>query len=125
MPPPRSRHERDLDVRLGARLRAERELRGMSQASVAKHLGVQFQQVQKYESGTNRIAPSRLIAYARLLNLPPGALLEDTARDCGIPPETAARAQHLARLYAAIPDRKQRRALLHMAESLAAHGTMP
>jgi len=49
-----------LDVMLGAKIRIFRSYRGMSQTDLARKIGVAFQQVQKYEKGTNRIVASRL-----------------------------------------------------------------
>lgn len=49
-----------VDQQVGARVRARRKLIGMSQETLATHIGVTFQQVQKYEKGTNRIGSSRL-----------------------------------------------------------------
>lgn len=48
------------DVYVGKRVREARASRGMSQSALAEKLGVSFQQVQKYEKGTNRIGSSRL-----------------------------------------------------------------
>ena len=50
----------DLDRTIGSRVKAHRGLKGMSQGKLATALGITFQQVQKYEKGTNRISASRL-----------------------------------------------------------------
>jgi len=47
-----------------------RKLRGMSQTDLAKPLGLSFQQVQKFERGTNRVSAGRLFAVSRILELP-------------------------------------------------------
>lgn len=57
-----------VDVEVGARVRLRRKLIGMSQDTLGKSIGVTFQQVQKYEKGTNRIGSSRLHQIARVLN---------------------------------------------------------
>jgi transcriptional regulator with XRE-family HTH domain len=59
-----------LDVAVGWRVRSLRERSGMSQAALARRLGVSFQQLQKYESGKNRISAGRLKMVAELLDLP-------------------------------------------------------
>ena len=110
--------DRAVEVRVGARLRAERELQGLSQMEIAERLGVTFQQVQKYEKGQNRISSSRLIGFADALGVAPSRILNESAREANIPPETFAQAQRLARLFTAIDDPRQRAALLQMAESL-------
>jgi transcriptional regulator with XRE-family HTH domain len=72
-----------VDRHLGARVRYRRRTLGMSQAVLGERLGLTFQQIQKYEQGTNRISASRLYAMA--------AVLETTISDFfdGLPgPET-------------------------------------
>lgn len=59
--------ERALDLAIGARLRARRRQLGLSQTDLARKLGVSFQQVQKYERGSNRIAASTLAVAAAAL----------------------------------------------------------
>lgn len=66
-------NERELAI--GSLVRAERTKRGLTQASLAEALGVTFQQIQKYEKGTNRIAVSRLIELAPLIGLSASAFL--------------------------------------------------
>jgi transcriptional regulator with XRE-family HTH domain len=58
------------DVFVGSRIRLRRNMIGMSQEKLASHLGVTFQQVQKYEKGANRVGASRLQAIAGALNVP-------------------------------------------------------
>ncbi len=64
-----------IDVAVGARIRIRRQELRMSQETLARHLGVSFQQVQKYERGSNRISASMLVRTARALDCPGGALL--------------------------------------------------
>jgi transcriptional regulator with XRE-family HTH domain len=59
-----------IDVQVGARVRQCRALLGMSQAVMAKAVGLTFQQIQKYEHGDNRISASRLYEFARVLDVP-------------------------------------------------------
>lgn len=57
------------DLYVGTQLRLRRNLMGMSQEQLGKATGLTFQQIQKYERGTNRIAASRLFYLSRLLNV--------------------------------------------------------
>ena len=50
-----------IDVHVGSRLKLRRTMMGMTQEKLGDALGVTFQQVQKYESGKNRVAASRLV----------------------------------------------------------------
>lgn len=60
----------DIDYILGKKLRNLRVERRISQTTLAKAIGVTFQQIQKYETGTNRISASRLYMIAYALNIP-------------------------------------------------------
>jgi transcriptional regulator with XRE-family HTH domain len=57
-----------IDVELGRRLRAMRKAAGLSQEEVAEKIGLTFQQIQKYEWGTNRLSVARMIQIAAALN---------------------------------------------------------
>lgn len=59
-----------VDVHVGQRVRARRKMLGLSQTQLGKELGVTFQQVQKYERGTNRIGSSRLFRLSSALDVP-------------------------------------------------------
>jgi len=59
-----------IDAYVGSRVRTRRLMLGMSQERLAEQIGVTFQQVQKYEKGTNRIGASRLQAIANVLAVP-------------------------------------------------------
>jgi transcriptional regulator with XRE-family HTH domain len=59
-----------VDVEVGHRIRIQRLARGMSQTALANHLGVTFQQVQKYEKGVNRVGAGRLTRIAEVLGVP-------------------------------------------------------
>lgn len=60
---------RTVDAHVGRRIRDKRNERSMSQTEVANALGVTFQQVQKYERGTNRVGASRLYDLSRILGV--------------------------------------------------------
>ncbi len=61
---------RPVDVHVGGRVKARRTLIGMSQEELGKHVGLTFQQIQKYEKGMNRIAGSKLWQFSRILGQP-------------------------------------------------------
>jgi transcriptional regulator with XRE-family HTH domain len=63
---------RPIDVHVGSRIRLRRTLLGMSQVSLGEALGLTVQQVQKYESGVNRVVASRLFDLSRVLEVPIG-----------------------------------------------------
>ena len=66
-----------IDQHVGARLRLRRSLLEMSQSELGEKLGVTFQQVQKYEKGTNRIGASRLQEISEILQAPVSFFFED------------------------------------------------
>ncbi len=66
-----------IDVHVGARVRLRRTLLGMNQTILGKALGVSFQQMQKYENGTNRISASRLFDLTRVLDVSIEHFFED------------------------------------------------
>jgi transcriptional regulator with XRE-family HTH domain len=59
-----------IDIHVGSRVRLRRMMLGMSQEKLGENLGITFQQIQKYEKGTNRIGASRLQHIARVLSMP-------------------------------------------------------
>jgi transcriptional regulator with XRE-family HTH domain len=59
-----------IDEHVGSRVRIRRTQEGMSQTRLADSLGITFQQIQKYEKGTNRISASKLQLIARILKVP-------------------------------------------------------
>lgn len=63
------------DLAIGARLRAYRQQRKLTQTQVGEALGVTFQQIQKYENGKNRIAGSTIIRLCQFLDVKPEQLL--------------------------------------------------
>jgi transcriptional regulator with XRE-family HTH domain len=68
---------RPIDVHVGSRIRLRRTLLGLSQERLGEALGLTFQQVQKYESGVNRVSASRLFDLSRVLNVPIGFFFDD------------------------------------------------
>lgn len=71
----------DMDIEIGKRIRGLRELRGITQVNLAVALNVSFQQVQKYEKGTNRVAASTLVHMCKALNISPMEILGDYFAD--------------------------------------------
>jgi transcriptional regulator with XRE-family HTH domain len=111
-----------IDVEVGARLRSARKQRGLSQQKLADALGVSFQQVQKYETGANRVSCSTLVSMAEVLGMAPASLLPETTADIvdlGISTRDPA-ARDAASAIASIPSNEVRRTLYQLAHVLAA-----
>ena len=70
-----------IDIHVGSRIRLRRTMLGMSQEKLGESLGITFQQVQKYEKGTNRVGASRLQNIASMLNVPVSFFFEDAPGD--------------------------------------------
>ncbi|MEM9810878.1 MAG: helix-turn-helix transcriptional regulator [Pseudomonadota bacterium] len=70
-----------VDLHVGQRLRQRRCLLGMTQQRLADGVGIKFQQIQKYESGTNRISASRLWVIARALDVPVAHFFEGLSEE--------------------------------------------
>lgn len=94
-----------IDVIVGANIRRCRVEAGLSQSALAHRLGISFQQLQKYETGTNRIAAGRLWQIAALIGRPVG----DFFAGCGSPavvespPPATAQAVTLLRAWQRLP----------------------
>lgn len=113
-----------VDLSIGARLRARRRELGLSQSDLARKLGVSFQQVQKYESGANRISASTLIAAARALETSPAWLLGDEVPPSAEEAElmralTRPDALDMLQAFNAIVDPRTRGALLALVREIA------
>ena len=117
-----------VDVHVGSRVRLRRSLLGMSQEKLGAALGLTFQQVQKYERGTNRISASRLWDLGRILDVPISFFFdameisgsrtmtgETSARDGSIDREAA----RLMKALHGVKSQKTREAILRLVESLA------
>ena len=113
------------DIAVGRRVRAQRLARNMSQSALAGALGITFQQVQKYEKGTNRISAGRLLRIAEVFGMPVKALFGSAAPSARHKTATLAfinriGAMRLMRAYAAIRKPHMKRALVELAEQIAA-----
>jgi transcriptional regulator with XRE-family HTH domain len=120
-----TRRADQVDVRVGKRVRSYRLAKGMSQTTLGEKVGVTFQQIQKYESGANRIGSGRLKRISTVLGLPIVALFgeDESSGDRAVDTvltEVLSQpdATRLMRAFDAIKDRKQRRALVLLAESM-------
>ena len=65
-----------VDTHIGQKIRARRTLLGLSQTELAEAAGISFQQIQKYEKGTNRVGASRLQQFSEALGVPPSYFFE-------------------------------------------------
>lgn len=65
-----------VDIHVGKRIKEIRTVRGLTQSNVADHLGISFQQLQKYETGANRVSASRMFELSKLLNITPSFFFE-------------------------------------------------
>ncbi|MEH2525894.1 MULTISPECIES: helix-turn-helix domain-containing protein [unclassified Bradyrhizobium] len=70
-----ARRGSNIDQEIGIRIRALRDDQKMSQEDLGKLLGVSFQQIQKYEKGTNRVSGGRLVKIAKALHTTPNELV--------------------------------------------------
>ena len=123
-----------IDIHVGSRIRLRRNMLGMSQEKLGENLGITFQQIQKYEKGTNRVGASRLQAIASILGVPVAFFFEDApgqeasgnrgfAEDssmafavefCGSP-----EGLQLNRAFVKITDMKVRRKIIELVQSLS------
>lgn len=109
----RSAHPNPIDIHVGSRLRLRRNLLGMSQEQLGKASSLTFQQIQKYERGTNRIGASRLFQFARLLSVSVAYFFDDINEDVAVATGMAEKGQtKLEQVPEADPE------LLHRRETL-------
>jgi transcriptional regulator with XRE-family HTH domain len=129
-----------IDRHVGSRVRMQRVLMKMSQEKLGEALGLTFQQVQKYEKGTNRIGASRLQQISKTLNVPPSFFFEGApsvgpAGDGGFAEESSsqyvveflstAEGLHLNRAFARIKDPKVRKRVIDLITTLADQSEEP
>jgi transcriptional regulator with XRE-family HTH domain len=134
-----------IDRHVGSRVRMRRVMLGMSQEKLGDALGLTFQQVQKYEKGTNRIGASRLQQISRTLDVPPAFFFEGAPSFEAIanpppgplgfseePPATyvadflaTPEALHLNLAFARIHDPKVRKRIVDLVSSLAGEDERP
>lgn len=124
-----------IDVHVGSRIRLRRNMLGLSQEKLGESLGITFQQIQKYEKGTNRVGASRLQAISSILNVPVSFFFEDApgsgvAGVDGFAEDNEAtyvvdflnsnEGVQLTRAFTKISDPKVRRKIIDLVKSLAA-----
>ncbi len=112
-----------VDVHVGKRIRHRRWMVGMTQQQLADAVGIKFQQIQKYETGMNRVSASRLWDIARTLGVQIGFFFEGLLGDEGdsaVQPDILANkeAMELVRVYYSIPE-AQRKRLFELARVLS------
>ena len=111
-----------IDVAVGRNVRIWRMAKGLSQAQLARRVGVTFQQVQKYEVGGNRIGTGRLVQIATILDVPVAALLEGTAGADPVGSLLALigdrRSFRLAHAFAAIENKTARLSIVDLVEKI-------
>ncbi|MDE1940034.1 MAG: helix-turn-helix transcriptional regulator [Alphaproteobacteria bacterium] len=119
-----------LDCFIGGRIRAYRTERSLTQTQLAAHLNITFQQVQKYEDGTNRVSAARLFEIARVLEIPllafyPEAAGALAASDRPAEPErlsafaASAEGMRLCRAFLRLQDTRLRRKIIAFMEEVA------
>ena len=117
-----------VDTHVGKKIRQRRWLIGMTQQNLAEIVGIKFQQIQKYETGANRVSASRLWDISEALGVPASFFFEgikssattDGETECKLPDDLMGdkEALDLVRSYYAIPE-NQRRRLFELARVLS------
>jgi len=119
-----------IDAVVGRTIRALRLSKGISQGALGRRLGVSFQQIQKYENGTNLVGAGRLAQIAMALEVPMEALLKGVhairrrarQEDDPLALLSTGQAMRLARAFSRISDGRIRVALVSLAEGIASQG---
>jgi transcriptional regulator with XRE-family HTH domain len=119
-----------IDAVVGRTIRALRLSKDISQCALGRRLGVSFQQIQKYENGSNRVGAGRLVQIAMALDVPVEALLQGVpttkrkARQDDDPLAllSTGQAMRLARAFSKIADGRIRIALVGLAEGIVSQG---
>jgi transcriptional regulator with XRE-family HTH domain len=118
----------DVDAYVGARIGLRRSALGLSQSALAQQLGISFQQVQKYETGQNRISASRLHRAATVLGTSVESFFPPVER-AGAPPgdgwaglrfiTATTDGRTVATSFPMIADREVRKAVARIVQALA------
>lgn len=113
-----------VDVHVGQRIRQRRWAIGMTQQQLAEAVGIKFQQIQKYETGVNRVSASRLWDIAKALNVPITFFFEDVEQTGPSEEQLLLSSKEtldLLRTYYSIPE-TQRKRLFDLARALGDTG---
>ena len=119
-----------IDVHVGERIRMRRVEHKISRITLGEAIGLTDQQIQKYETGTNRIGASRLQKICAVLEIPVSLLFEDTPGsspgDSGMPQDVidfmeSPEGIRFVAAYSRITDRKMRRGIARLAGRIADH----
>lgn len=128
-----------IDIHVGSRLKLRRTMVGMTQEKLGEQLGVTFQQIQKYEKGTNRIGASRLQEISEILSAPVSfffeeasplnlaradaiafaGVAEDASAKFEVPLSSPSETHALAKAFTRITDARIRRRVIDLVETLA------
>lgn len=94
-----------IDILVGRNIRSRRYQKDMTQDQLASRIGISFQQLQKYESGKNRVSASMLAAIAGVLNTPVGYFFGEHQETIGfVDPQLA----QLITIFQKLPDNKKK-----------------
>lgn len=120
-----------IDVEVGSRIRAKRLLLRLTQTELGDRLGVSFQQIQKYERGTNRVGAGRLQSIAGILSEPVSFFFQGPtaeskamigASDLPVDVMTfvaSSEGRALNNAFVKVEDREVRRLILHLVDAIA------
>jgi transcriptional regulator with XRE-family HTH domain len=124
MPKTSNKSASKMDKLVGRNIRVHRLVKGLTQETLGEKLGVTFQQVQKYEKGTNRVGSGRLYQIAGILEVPvtaffeggdpPSALRNSSPYDLLADPVSL----RLVQAFSELNDTKTKRAVLALVESM-------
>lgn len=117
-----------VDIHVGKQLRLRRTMLGKTQDALAKSLGLSFQQIQKYERGTNRIGSSRLYQFSQILDVPIAFFFDGVTKAGAAParpratdPQSKRETLELVRAFTRISDPLVRKHLLKVAKVMASN----
>jgi len=121
-----------VDRHVGNRMRMRRLLIGMSQEKLGELLGITFQQVQKYEKGSNRVSASRLYHVAKVLSVPVQYFFDELQGETGIGGFGESRSAELisgalqspegvqlARIFSSTTDPEKRKLIINTARAIS------
>lgn len=120
-----ARHAARIDQQVGDRIRKRRTILGFTQEQLAEALDISYQQIQKYETGANRVSAGRLFQIAQRLEVPISFFFEELGIDYSHDGSNVGgnRATfELVRNFSQIPDTSVRIALSGLVKSLASVG---